>query len=121
MTAKDNLNLMNEMGTKGFERLTALGEINLRAWETLAARQLDAMNLMVEQGVRQMKLATESKGYNEYLKGQVELSKELSTRLMEETKTNLQVAGQVRDQYRSWFQQGVSEVTADLRKAAPAA
>ncbi len=121
MTAKDNLNLMNEMGTKGFERLTALGELNLRAWEKLTARQLDAMNLMVEQGVRQMRLATESKGYNEYLKGQVELAKELSTRLMEETKTNLQVAGEVRDQYRSWFQQGVSEVTADLRKAAPQA
>ncbi|MCU0832968.1 MAG: phasin family protein [Chromatiaceae bacterium] len=121
MSTKDNLNLINEMGTKGFDRMTALGEINLRVWERLATRQLDAMSLMMEQGVRQMKLATESKGYNEYVKGQVELAKELSTRLMDETKTNLQVAGEVRDQYRSWFQQGVSEVTADLRKAAPQA
>jgi len=121
MTTKDNLNLINEMGTKGFDRLTALGEINLRAWERLATRQLDAMGLMMDQGLRQMRLATESKGYNEYLKGQVELTKDLSTRLTEETKTNLQVAGEVRDQYRTWVQQGMSELTADLRKAAPQA
>ena len=121
MSVKDNLNAMNEMGTKGYERLNALGEINLRTWEALAARQMDAMNLLMEQGMRQMKLATESKGYSEFLKGGVELAKEMSTRMMEESKTNMQLAGQVRDEYRNWFQQGVAEVSAEIRKAAPTA
>ena len=119
MSVKDKLNTMNEMGNKGYERMNALGELNLRTWEMLAARQLDTMNLFMEQGIRQMKLATESNGYSDYLKGEVELAKEISARMMEETKANMALAGQVRDQYRNWFQQGVSELSADMRKAAP--
>jgi hypothetical protein len=121
MTVKDNINAINEMGNKGYERMNALAELNLRTWETLAARQMDAMNLLMEQGMRQMKLATESKGYNDFVKGEMELSKEMSSRMMEEAKANMKIAGQVRDDYRSWFQQGVSEVSAEMRKAAPAA
>jgi hypothetical protein len=116
MNAKESLNMINEMSTKGFDRLNALGEINLRAWEKVTARQMDAVNLMVEQGLRQVKLATESKGYNELIKGQVELAKELSGRMMEETKASMQMAGEVRDQYRGWVEQGVSELTAEMRK-----
>lgn len=119
MSVKDKLNTMNEMSNKGYERMNALGELNLRTWEMLAARQLDTMNLFMEQGIRQMKLATESNGYSDYLKGEVELAKEISARMMEETKANMALAGQVRDQYRNWFQQGVTELSADMRKAAP--
>jgi hypothetical protein len=121
MTIKENLNAINDMGTKGYDRLNALAELNLRTWETLASRQMDAMNLVMEQGLRQMKLATESKGYNDYLKGEMELAKEMSTRMMEETKANMKLAGEVRDDYRNWFQQGVSELTAEMRKTAPSA
>jgi hypothetical protein len=116
MNAKDTLNLFNEMGNKGFEQLNALGELNLKAWERFTARQLDAVNLMMEQGVRQMKLATESKGYNDYLKGHVELARETGERLMAETKTNLDLAGTMREDYRAWFQRGVSDLTAEIRK-----
>jgi len=121
MAVKDNLNAINEMGNKGYERMNALAELNLRTWETLAARQMDAMNLLMEQGMRQMKLATESKGYNDFVKGEMELTKEMSTRMMEEAKANMKIAGQVRDDYRNWFQQGVTELNAEMRKAAPAA
>jgi len=121
MSVKETVNLFNEMGNKGFERLNALGELNLKVWESLAARQIDALNLLMEQGTRQMKLATESKGYNEYVKGQVELARETGERLMAETKTNLQLAGQVRDDYRAWFQQGVSELSAEMRKTGASA
>jgi phasin family protein len=116
MNAKESMTMINEMSTKGFDRLNTLGEINLRAWEKLTARQMDAVNAMVEQGIRQMKLATEAKGYNEFMKGQVELAKELSGRMMEETKANMQMAGEVRDQYRTWVEQGVSELTSEMRK-----
>jgi hypothetical protein len=40
---------------------------------------------------------------------------------MEESKNNLQIAGQVRDDYRAWFQDGVSELTAGVRKSTTAA
>lgn len=116
MTEKDNVNAMNEMGNKGFERMNTLGELNLKVWEKLAARQMETMNLLMEQSSRQMKLATEAKGYNELLKGQMEIAKETSERMMAETKTNMELAGEVRDEYRAWVESGVSEVTAEMRK-----
>jgi hypothetical protein len=121
MSMKENLDAMNTAGNKGFERLNALGDLNLRIWEKMAVRQLDAMSLFMEQGMRHVKLAAESKGYSDFLKGETELAKEISNRLMEETKVNMQLAGQVRDEYRNWFQDGLTELSSEMRKAAPSA
>jgi hypothetical protein len=120
-TVNDTMSTVNEMTNKGFERMTSLGELNLRIYERVAARQMDTMNLFMEHGIRVMKLATESKGYNELVKGQVDAAKELSERLMTESKTNMALAGEVRDDYRHWFEKNLAEVSADLRKGVPTA
>jgi hypothetical protein len=112
---------VNEMTNKGFERMTSLGELNLRVFERMAARQMDAFNLFMEHGTRVMNLATGAKGYNELIKGQVDAAKELSERLMAESKANMALAGEVRDDYRGWFEKNLAEVGADLRKATPGA
>lgn len=119
MNANETMNTVNEMTNKGFERMTSLGELNLSIFERLATRQMDTMNLFMEHGLRVMKLSTEAKGYNELFKGQVEAAKELSERMMGESKTNMQLAHEVRDDYRGWFEKNLAEVGADLRKAAP--
>jgi hypothetical protein len=76
---------------------------------------------MLEQSMRQMKLASEAKGYSEFMKGQVELAKETSERMMEETKENLKIASEVRDDYREFVQEGMTELSDEVRKATPAA
>ena len=121
VNANDTFNTVNEITNKGVERMSSLGELNLRIFERLAARQVDAMNLAVEHGVRLTKLATEAKGVNEFVKGQAEAVKDFSERVMGESKLNLQLAGQARDDYRVWFEKNLAEVSADLRKAVPAA
>ena len=121
MTAKDSLTAMNEMTSKGADRLSSLGDLNLKIWEKLAARQLEALNLMMEQSVRQMKIASEAKGYNEFVKAQVEMAKEASERMMEEVRTNMSLANEVRDEYRAWAQAGMSEMTAEIKKSVASA
>jgi hypothetical protein len=120
MTMKDSLNSMSDISNKGMDRLNSLGELNMQIWEKLAARQMDVVNAMMEQGMRQIKLATEAKGYNDFLKGQMDMAKEVSERLMTETKTNMELAGEVRDDYRAWMQAGVSELTSEMRKTTTA-
>ena len=120
-TAKDSLTAMNEMTSKGADRLSSLGDLNLKVWEKLAARQLEALNLMMEQSVRQMKIASEAKGYNEFVKAQVEMAKEASERMMEEVRTNMSLANEVRDEYRAWAQAGMSEMTAEIKKSVASA
>jgi len=121
MPSKNNIAAMNEISNKGLDRLNSLGDLNLKIWERLAARQLEALNLMMEQSVRQMKIASEAKGYNEFVKAQVELAKEASERMMEEVRTNMALANEVRDEYRAWTQAGMSELTAELKKNAASA
>ena len=116
MTMKDNFSAVNDFSNKSIERLNRLGDLNLKIWEKMAARQLEALNLMMEQSVRQMKIASEAKGYNEFVKAQVEMAKEASERMMEEVRTNMSLANEVRDEYRAWAQAGMSEMTAEIKK-----
>lgn len=121
MAMKDNLNIASEMGDKGFERLSSLGELNLKVWERLASRQMETVNFLMEQSARQMKMASEAKGYSDFMKGQMEMAKTVGEHMMAESKTNMELAGEVRDEYRSWAQSGASEMTAAMRKSAATA
>jgi hypothetical protein len=120
MSTNDTINNINEMTNKTVERMTSLGELNVRIFEKMAARQMDALSLYMEHSMRVMKLATESKGYNEFLKGQADATKELSERILAESKNSMQAVTEVRDDYRAWFEKNLAEVNAELRKAVPA-
>ena len=110
MSAQDVMNTYNNLTNQNVERLNALGELNLKVAEKMVARQMDAMNLFMEQGVRMLKLATEAKGYSELYKGQVEMAKDVSEKLMAESKTNMALAGEIRDDYRGWFDAAMAEL-----------
>jgi len=110
MTVKDNLNTINELTDKSLARMNALGELNLKAAETMAARQMDTWSMLMEQSMRMFTLATEAKTYGDYYKAQVDFAKEMTERLMAESKTNLKVAGELRDEYRGWYDAAMAEV-----------
>lgn len=116
MNTNESMKAINDWTNKSVERMTSLGELNMRIFEKMAARQMDATNLYMDHSMRVMKMATESKGYNELFKGQVEATKELSERVMAETKSTMQIASEARDDYRNWFEKNLSEISSDLRK-----
>ncbi len=118
MNVNDSVKTASDLTNKGMERVASFAELNMRAWEKMAARQMEAVNLCLEQSTRLMKLATESKDYTDYLKGQAEVVKDITERMMAETKTNMQVVGEVRDDYRNWYEQSLSGMSSDLREAA---
>jgi hypothetical protein len=119
MTMNDTLNSMKDLTSKGMERMTSFGELNMRVFERMTAKQMEGMNLLMEQGNRMLTLATGAKGYNEFLKGQIEITQELSRRMMAESQANMAMAGQMREEYQSWFVKNMADVTADMRKSVP--
>jgi hypothetical protein len=110
MSTKDVMSTYNELTNKSVERVNALGELNLKIAETVATRQMDMMNLLMEQGLRMMTLTTEAKGYTDLYKGQVEITKDVAERLVEESKNGMKLAGQIRDDYRGWFDAALAEM-----------
>jgi len=109
MNTKDVMSTYTELTNKSVERVNALGEINLKMAETVATRQMDMMNMFMKQGLRMMTLTTEAKGYSDLYKGQVEMTKEIVGRMMEESKSGMKLAGQLRDDYRGWFDAAMAE------------
>lgn len=110
MSAQDVMNTYKDLTDQNVERLSALGELNLKVAEKMVSRQMDAVNLLMAQGVRMLKLASEAKGYSELYKGQVEMAKELSEQLMTESKTNVALAGEIRDEYRGWLDAAMADL-----------
>jgi len=119
MSAKDNLGAVKDLGNKGMESLNQLAELNMKVLEKITSRQMEALKFMMAQSKRQMQMAADSKGYGEFMKGQVELAKETSERMLEETKANMQIANEVRDDYRSFVQKGMGELSEEVKKVTP--
>jgi len=110
MNTNEAVNTYTDLTNKSVERISSLGELNVKLAETITTRQMDVMNLIMEQGVRMMSLATEAKGYSDLYKGQVEMAKEISERMMAESKANMKLAGEIRDDYRGWFDKAMADV-----------
>jgi len=121
MNTQKNLEAVNEMGTKAMESLNKLAELNMKVLEKITSRQMEAMNFMMEQSKRQMKLATEVKGFDDFIKAQAELAKETSERMLEESKASMKIATEVREDYRAFVQQGMSAISEEVRKVTPGA
>jgi phasin family protein len=116
-SAKESFELFNEMSSKGYEAARQLGEINLRTMEQLVGRQMDAVALIMESGLQQVKMVSEAKGYNELVKGQVELAKGLGERVLEESRNNMKLASDTRDEYRAWLETGMDAMREKMGEA----
>ncbi|MBP6808287.1 MAG: phasin family protein [Chromatiaceae bacterium] len=122
MNTTETLNTVKDLSIKGMERINSLNELNMSLFERMAAQQMDTLKMLMEHGKRTMSLtlATDAKGYNTFLKGQIEAAKDLSEQVMAKSKSSMTLAGQFSEDYRAWYLQNLTEVSADLRKVVPA-
>ena len=117
-TAKDNLEIFRALSTSSFESIRVLGELNLRSWENLAEKQMGTLGLFVDNGVRQLKLATETKELKELMEGQIKLAKQLNENLVTQGRETLEVTTGVQEEYRSWFENGINTNTSKFSEVA---
>jgi len=110
MTVNDTMSTLNELTETGLARMTALGELNMKVGERMASRQMDLMGRCMEQSAKLMRAATEARGYGDLYKAQADLARDVSEQMMAESKANLQIATEARDQYRAWYEDTLSEV-----------
>jgi hypothetical protein len=116
MSVNETFETITHLSHKSMAQASSLGDLNLRIFERLAARHVDAMNLAVEHSVRLAKLATETNDFSSFFKDQVEATNDLSELLFNESKENLKLVAQARDDYRAWFEKILAEMSAEQRK-----
>lgn len=110
MNLNENMKTLNELTNNSVERMTALGELNMKVAERMATRQMDLLGRWMEQGTKMMRVATEARGYSDLYKAQVDMTKEASEQMLAESKTNLELATETRDEYRGWCETTMAEM-----------
>ncbi|KOR32122.1 hypothetical protein TI05_09260 [Achromatium sp. WMS3] len=120
-TPKEKLELFNDLTSKGYEAAKSFGEINIRLMERMINRQLDTFNIVMDSGLRNIKMITEAKGPNDLFRGQMDLIREVSEKLLIESRESLKITSEVRDEYRTWFEQSVQNITTKMSQSRPIA
>jgi len=118
MKTKETIDAANEFAGNGYEALRQLGEINQRAFDRMLDKQFTVMNIWMDAGMQQIKLATEAKGLQDLMTGNLALTKAVAEQLMAENRENLEIAAETRDELRAWWESGVADVTSRLSKVA---
>jgi len=103
------VNTINDFGKNAVEAAKTLGEINSKLAEQVIERHMAAMNLCVEGGASQVKLAQETKDVKEFWSKQAALTDEYAGKAMDLAKKNVELAQKVGEQYKAWFEKGFAQ------------
>lgn len=114
--AQETVEMMNELGTKGYNSLRQLGEMQLAAWNGLMEKQIEVFNVVVETTVAQVQLAGEGKEPQEVLQTQVELNRKLAEQMIEKTRESVELVQKAGEDYRGWAEEAVRQATEEAGK-----
>jgi len=115
-TAAENLEVMKEMASDGYESARQLGDINLRTWNNLSEKQIGMFDVWLEAGVRQIELSTAAKDPKEYLGSQVALTRDIGEKLIASGRDAVSNGGDVQGEYRAWYEKSVQTMTGHWNK-----
>ena len=113
---QESVEMMNELGTKGYNSLRQLGEMQMAAWNGLMEKQLQAFNVAVDSAVAQVQLVAEGKEPQELVQAQVELNRKLAEEMMAKTRESFELVQKAGEDVRGWAEEAVKQATAEAEK-----
>lgn len=116
--ATESLKLSEEFANSSLEHMRALGELNLRTLEKMAAQQMSTFGLIVDTGLKQLKLVTQTKEVAELINGQAELTRELRDSLVAKNQETFDLSAKAGKEYRTWIEEGTSAFASNINKVA---
>lgn len=117
-SAKENLQLVEDFSTFGYEGVRALAQLNLQTWEKLLEKQMDTFGLLLNTGIKQLNMAGEIKDAKGMTEAQVELTREFGESLVSKGRETLELTSEVGDEYRSFFETRIETFKEKAAKAA---
>jgi phasin family protein len=76
-----------------------------RTFHKITEQQLDAINLCVETGAKQVSLFADGKDYRELVSGQAQLASETAGRLIEQARRSAALLTEVHEEFTRWLEQ----------------
>ncbi len=113
---QETVAMMNELGSKGYENLRELGELQMAAWNGLMEKQMQAFNLVVDSAVAQVALVGEGKEPQELLRDQIELNRKLAEDVTEVTRESVELVQKTGEDIRGWAEAAVRQAGEEAEK-----
>ncbi len=117
-TTKENLDMINEMGTSGYDKLRELTELNLSTWNRVLDTQLNTYSMLMENAIEQTKAVTESKNYQEAIRTQLDMGRKVGVAMIGKTREASELSQQVGSEYRAWFENNLAATKDQFNKMA---
>ncbi len=111
----DNLKNIETQNKAAIESAKRLGDINMRTFEKLAQRNIEAAADYLDGSVRQLKLMGEAKDIQTAVTEQARLGTELNEKFVEHAKKTAEVLSEVKGEFTDWAQDRMKAVGTPAR------
>lgn len=118
----DVLKNVTEVNKQAVESVLRLNRIAVRTQGLLARQQLSAVETYLDTGTKHLDLVSKTKDPQEMIKLATEINAELGEKLLSIVQEAMNIQAQARDEFTSWFEDGVKAVQkqAEKQSAVPA-
>ena len=101
--------MAKEMAEESVKSAKKIAGLNMNLWNSVASKQLEMFNILVETGVKQAELMSKAKDYNDYITEQTELSKSLGEKMTAKGQEVVEVINQGKDEYTKMVEEAVTD------------
>jgi len=116
MNFNDTFNLISKSANENYASLRKLADINMNAWDQLASKQMEVMNLCFETSCKQAELSKDVKRVDELFGKQTEMARELSEQLVESNQQVAEILSNTREEYQGWVEAGTAQARSQMEQ-----
>ena len=114
------LEMVNQFNENVFASAKRIGELNMRTFEQLAAKQAKVVNDCMESSAKQVEVLTSAKDYNEAMAAQSELLKGCNEKFLANLRETAEMMTEVRDELSGLVEEAVKYTRDSVENAASA-
>lgn len=111
--------MMNAWNQTTFKAATQLTQIQAKAVEKMARKQIELAGQMLEYGNKEADLVRNFKDVNQYTAEQTALMQDYAGKYLSAVGEALELTSQTRDELNALFEKGVAEVTQNVSPVSP--
>ncbi len=115
--AKENIEMINEINSKGYDSFRELTDITLKAWNQAVDKQIEAYTSLMNSSLEQVKLVSEAKDYHEVVRGQMDFTRKIGEEMVNGTREAVEMSQKTGEEVRAWFESSLSSVNEQVTKA----
>jgi phasin family protein len=114
--AKEKIEMISEINSKGYDSFLKLSDITLKAWNQAMDKQMEAYSSLMNSGLEQVKLISEAKDYQQVIRGQMDFTRKFGEEMVNGTRQAVELGQQTGEELRAWFENGLSSVNEQVSK-----